>query len=190
MDTDLEGMAENFRQKYQIKFPFILYAGRKDEGKNIYTLLKYFQEYRLRNHSDLKLVLIGGGKIQLNNKLQDIVIDLGYVDKQDKYDAYAASLVLCQPSKHESFSYVIMESWLCGRPVLVHEECAVTRDFVVRSQGGLYFSDYFEFEGCINYLLDHKDISAKMGENGCYFVTNNFDWKIVMKKYIDFLKKL
>lgn len=86
MDTDLEGMAENFRQKYQIKFPFILYAGRKDEGKNIYTLLKYFQEYRLRNHSDLKLVLIGGGKIQLNNKLQDIVIDLGYVDKQDKYE--------------------------------------------------------------------------------------------------------
>ena len=47
------------------------------------------------------------------------LIDLGFVPIQDKYDAYAAAELLCQPSKHESFSYVIMESWLCERPVLV-----------------------------------------------------------------------
>ena len=55
--------------------------------------------------------------------------DLGFVDIQDKYDITAAATLLCQPSKNESFSIVIMESSLCGRPVLVHEACEVTKHF-------------------------------------------------------------
>ena len=54
----------------------------------------------------------------------------------------AAASLLCQPSHNESFSLVIMESWLCGRPVLVSSQCAVTKDFAKRSNGGLYFKDY------------------------------------------------
>ena len=44
----------------------------------------------------------------------------------------AAASLLCQPSHNESFSLVIMESWLCGRPVLVSSQCAVTKDFAKR----------------------------------------------------------
>ncbi|MGN1089275.1 MAG: glycosyltransferase family 4 protein, partial [Huintestinicola sp.] len=162
--------------------------GRKDMGKNVHTLVKYYSEYIKRQSSELKLVLIGGGNIELPEELvrNNRIIDLGFVDIQDKYNAAAAAELLCQPSKNESFSLVIMESWLCGRPVLVHNDCAVTKNFVCESDGGLYFSDYFEFEGCVNYITAHKDTAAQMGQNGKDYVCGNFSWDVIIEKYLGF----
>ena len=190
MDTDLTSDAAAFRKKFGISEPFIIYAGRKDAGKNVHTLVKYFSEYRKRRVTDLKLVLIGGGEIQIPADVRDHVIDLGFVDRQDKYDAIAASEFLCQPSKNESFSLVIMESWLCGRPVLVHEKCAVTANFAREAEGGLYFNDYFEFEGCTDFFLSKKDTAAQMGRNGCAYVKKNFDWDIIVDKYKEFFNNM
>ena len=190
LDTGLVYDEERFRAKYDIWEPFILYAGRKDVGKNIYTLIRYFAEYKKRNKNNLKLVLIGGGSVKLPKSVHGDVYDLGFVPIQDKYDAYGAALTLCQPSKHESFSCVIMESWLCKRPVLVHKGCDVTKHFAVTSQGGFYFDNYFEFEGQVNYYIEHPDTASKMGENGRKFVLENFDWDIVTRKYIDFFEGL
>lgn len=74
-----------------------------------------------------------------------------------------------------------MESWLCGRPVLVHEACEVTKHFAVDSNGGLYFGNYPEFEHCVNYILEHPNEASQMGKNGCKYVKENFDWKVVIK---------
>ena len=101
-------------------------------------MLDYYHEYLFRRNTNLKLVLLGGGDITIPRALKEHVIDLGFVPIQDKYDAYAAAELLCQPSKHESFSYVIMESWLCERPVLVHKDCNVTQNFAAASNGGLF----------------------------------------------------
>ena len=190
MDTDISYDKERFYSKYHIEDPFIVYAGRKDEGKNIYTLIRYFEKYKERMGNHLKLVLIGGGKVEIPDAIKGDVHDLGFVDRQDKYDIIAASQLLCQPSKNESFSIVIMESWLCGRPALVHRDCEVTKHFVQDSNGGLYFSDYMEFEGCVNYILDHPEEAKAMGENGCRYVKEHFDWPVVVKKYQDFFKRV
>lgn len=185
MDTDIKPDADAFRKKFGIDSPFIVYAGRKDKGKNVHTLVQYFSEYLKRRDTDLKLVLMGGGSIELPDELvrQKRIIDLGFVDIQDKYNGQAAAEFLCQPSKNESFSLVIMESWLCGRPVLVHEDCAVTRNFASESNGGLYFGNYFEFEGCTDYILEHKNMAWQMGSNGRDYVRRNFDWDVIVDKY-------
>ena len=94
------------------------------------------------------------------------------------------------PPKNESFSLVIMESWLCGRPVLVHDHCEVTKNFARESNGGLYFEDYFEFEGCTDYFLNNKDIAGKMGQNGKNYVVRNFDWNVIIKRYREFFEKI
>lgn len=190
MNTDLNFDAQRFREKYHIEGPFVLYAGRKDVGKNVYALIKYFSEYEARHSEKLKLVLIGGGTVQIPENIREDVHDLGFVEIQDKYDAYAAALALCQPSKHESFSYVIMESWLCERPVIVHEGCDVTKDFAVQSNGGLYFHNYFEFESVVDYYLQYPEKARMMGLQGKQFVLDNFKWDIVVDKYIRFFKKL
>ena len=191
MDTNICADAHAFRKAYRIQKPFLLYAGRKDAGKNVHTLLRYFAEYKQRHgDSDLQLVLIGGGSIEIPASVRDDVYDLGFVSKQDKYDAMAAAELLCQPSHNESFSLVIMESWLCGRPVLVHSQCAVTRDFARRANGGLYFRNYFEFEGCVQYILTHPEQARTMGQNGGAFVRENFDWDVIVEKYRAFFAKL
>ena len=191
VDTDFTCDAARFRSKFGIEEDFILYAGRKDEGKNIYLLLDYFREYRLRHKdSRLKLVLIGGGEVTIKDDIKSEIIDLGYVDRQDKYDACAAALTLCQPSIHESFSIVIMESWLCGRPALVHADCDVTRCFASRSNSGLYFKDYYEFEGCIDFFLNNPETASEMGRTGREFVLSNFTWDVIVKKYTDFFEEV
>ena len=192
MDTDIKPDADAFRKKFGIDSPFIVYAGRKDKGKNVHTLVQYFSEYLKRRDTDLKLVLMGGGSIELPDELvrQKRIIDLGFVDIQDKYNGQAAAEFLCQPSKNESFSLVIMESWLCGRPVLVHSGCPVTRNFVSESDGGLYFGDYFEFEGCTDWILRNREKAALMGRNGGDYVRSNFAWDVIVEKYKKFFAEV
>lgn len=192
MDTDITADPGAFREKFGIKDKFILYAGRKDEGKNVHTLIRYFEEYSKTHKSDLKLVLIGGGDIDIpaGMILDKKIIDLGFVDRQDKYNALAAAEFLCQPSRNESFSLVIMESWICGRPVLVHEDCAVTRNFVSESNGGLYFSNYFEFEACTDYIINNSNTAWHMGSNGKDYVKRNFDWDVIVDKYKKFFREI
>ena len=53
--------------------------------RNIYTLIKYFGEFTRRNpDKNLKLVLIGGGDINIPENIKDKVVDLGFLDIQDK----------------------------------------------------------------------------------------------------------
>lgn len=188
LETTITGDSERFRKKYNINDPFILYAGRKDETKNVHVLLKYFAQYQEEYKNELKLVMIGPGKLPIPKSCEASVYDLGFVDIQDKYDAYAAATTLCQPSKNESFSFVIMESWLMERPVLVHRACKVTRNFVKEANGGFYFSNYYEFAEEVEYLLKNKDIAKVLGKQGRNYVLKHFTWDIIIRKYIQFFE--
>ncbi len=184
VDTDWCADPKRFREKYGWEdTPFLLYAGRKDAGKNVDTLVQYFAEFKKRNPGLLKLLLLGGGKIDIPQEAKGDIVDLGFLPLQDKYDAYAACTAFCNPSLMESFSIVIMESWLATRPVLVHGACAVTRHFAITSEGGLYFENYFEFEGALRYLLEHPQMADQMGQNGRKFVLENFSWEKIVEKY-------
>jgi glycosyltransferase involved in cell wall biosynthesis len=183
VDTDINYSEKRFRDKYGIREDFILYAGRKEIGKNVPLLVDYFCKYKQENNNDVKLILIGSGTMTISNKYKNDIIDLGFVPKQDKYDAYAASTVLCQPSLNESFSIVMMESWLCGRPVLVNAYCEVTRDHCMKCNGGLFFENYEEFEECINFFLHNSKIAQKMGMMGKRYVLDNYSWDVIITKY-------
>lgn len=187
IDMDFAYEPDRFREKYGIKNDFILYAGRKEAGKNVPLLIDFFCRYKKHKKNELKLVLIGSGTIKIPSENKNDIIDLGFVPLQDKYDAYAAATFLCQPSLNESFSIVIMESWLCKSPVLVHGDCAVTKDHCIKCNGGLYFNDYYEFEGCLDFYLENPETRKIMAENGMSYVVGNFSWDKIVEKYIEFL---
>lgn len=180
VDTEIQYDAGRFRQKHGLATPFVLYAGRREAGKNTPLLLDYWRRY---GRPDVKLVLMGSGEVAIPAGLRDRVIDLGFVTRPDKYDAYAAAAVLCQPSLHESFSIVMMESWLTGRPVLVHGDCAVTREHCQQANGGLYFTNYEEFAATLDYLLDHPAAADQMGRQGRRYVLANFRWEVIVERY-------
>ena len=139
VDSKISFDGARFRKKYAIEGPFILYAGRKDSTKNVPLFIDYFLRYIQRSANELKVVLIGPENKEIAQEKSDCIIDIGFVPLQDKYDAYDASFLLCQPSTNESFSLVIMEAWLTSTPVLVHSDCSVTRDHCVSKWGWAFF---------------------------------------------------
>ena len=183
IDATQTAKGDRFRQKYGLDRPFVLYAGRREAGKNTPLLLDFWQRYVQSETRDVKLVLIGPGEVPLSPALESSVVDLGFVPEQDKLDAYAAADVFCQPSVHESFSIVLMESWLAGRPVLVHNGCAVNVEHCKKANGGLFFANFDEFRATLDYLLDHPDIATKLGQQGRRYVLQNYSWKKIIAKY-------
>ena len=182
VETEIEFDAKRFRSRFQTDDPFVLYAGRRDTTKNVHNLIAYFENYKLQNPSPLKLVLIGPAELPVANPSDDI-IDLGFVTEQEKRDAYAAAEVFCQPSLNESFSYVIMESWLCGTPCLVHEKCEVTHDHAVKSGGGLYFNSSSDFCKTLDLMLNDNNLNQRMAKAGRQYVLDNFAWKHIVDKF-------
>jgi glycosyltransferase involved in cell wall biosynthesis len=184
IDTDISGDGARFRHKYKLgDTPFVLYAGRRDSGKNTPLLLDYWRRYCRESGRKAKLVLIGSGQMSILPEEQPYILDLGFVPVQDKYDSFAAANLFCLPSINESFSIVIMESWLMETPVLVHGRCAVTRQHCQLANGGLYFDNYDEFSATVDYLLDHPETAATLGKQGRRYVLDNFQWPAIIQNY-------
>ncbi|NJL06468.1 MAG: glycosyltransferase family 4 protein [Chloroflexaceae bacterium] len=189
IDTHLHGNAARFRAAWQLgEQPFLLYAGRRDAGKNTPLLLEYFRRYR-QEGGQLRLVAIGGPGAPLPADLiaSGAALETGFLDEQAKFDAYAAADLLCQPSLHESFSIVMMEAWHNHTPVLVHSDCAVTSEFAELSGGGLHFRTYAEFAACVHWLQQHPRTTAQMGQSGAAYVQRNFTWAAVLERLLGFL---
>ena len=180
---------EAFRKKFNIEGDFMIYAGRIDENKCVNELFDYFAEYKKRNpKSDVKLVLIGKEIIKVP-KRKDI-ISLGFVDEQDKYDGMAAAKFLVLPSKFESLSIVVLEAMGLNKPVLVSGGCEVLKGHCRRSNAGLYYNDYYEFEGCMNYLFTKDDITSQMGANGVKYVADYYTWQKLTDAMEDGVKEV
>lgn len=177
---------ERFRRTFGLDGPFVLYAGRREAGKNTPLLLEYWSRFRRQEGAgrDIKLVLIGPGEIQVPDAVATSILDLGFVSSRDKQDAFAAADLFVMPSVHESFSISVMESWLAETPVLVHGACAVTREHCIESNGGLYFDNYDEFAATLLYMLDHPDEAAQMGRQGRQHVLATYDWDAVIPRYL------
>jgi glycosyltransferase involved in cell wall biosynthesis len=185
VDTEVRGNGATFREQHSLSAPFILYVGRRDETKNLPLLVRYFCTYKERDRSNLKLVLAGDGPVEIPVGFETELLDLGFLSEQAKHDAYAAATLVCQPSVKESFSIVIMEAWLQETPVLVHADCPVMVYHCLRSNGGLYFRDYREFEGCLSYLLGNPEMRRKMGQLGRRYVERNCRWERVVDRFVE-----
>ncbi len=179
--------SEDFRYKYK-QNDFIIYAGRIDEAKGCRILCEYFIQYKKETKSKIKLIFLGKQEMKIP-KHPDI-IPLGFVSEQDKFNGIKASKLLVMPSKYESLSIVLLESWLCDNPVLVNGKCDVLKGQCIRSNGGLYYTNYDEFRECLNLLLGSSQLREKMGKNGRRYVEKNYSWDIVESKYLKLLEKV
>ncbi len=171
--------------------PYLLYSGRKEQGKNLDLLIKYYSTWRQTNPENIcPLVLIGAGEINFLDSLPEGVIDLGFVTEEDKSLLFSRATLLCQPSVNESFSIVMMEAWQHSCPVLVHAQCSVTREHVVESSGGLYFANQNEFSAILNNILIDPTLSTNFGENGKLYVEEEYSWSAVLERFEEAIYKI
>jgi glycosyltransferase involved in cell wall biosynthesis len=167
---------------------YIVYAGRIDESKGCGKLFTYFQEYKKRNPGDLQLVLMGKAVMEVP-KDSDI-ISLGFVSEENKFTVMRDSVALVLASEYESLSIVVLESMALGRPVLVNGDCEVLKGHCIRSNAGLYFTGYFEFDYALNYLLSHPEQYAAMRENARQYTDANCRWEDIVGRISDLIESV
>jgi glycosyltransferase involved in cell wall biosynthesis len=171
---------ESFKSKYCLN-DYIIYAGRVEEGKGCVELFDFFIRYKSRNPSNLKLILIGKAIMQIPHNSD--IISLGFVSDSDKYNGMAGAKLLVQPSVNESLSIVVLESLALGIPIFVNGKSEVLQGHCRKSNAGLYYKTYNEFEGILNYLQSHTDIYSIMKLNGKKYVAENYNWIVVIEKF-------
>lgn len=176
--------ADWFRQEYGLSH-FMLYSGRLEDGKNVPLLLDYFTRYKAEHPAcPLALVLTGVGSIQSVKHHHPDIHFLGTLPEHVLPAVFAAATLLCQPSLYESFSIVLMESWLQERPVLVHADCPVTSAHVVASGGGHTFHDYTSFRDSLTYMLDNPAFADEAGQRGRSYVLEHYNWPLVTERLL------
>lgn len=181
-----EGMPKGYEQYHD----YVIYVGRVARGKNFRQLNRYFIQYKREHNTELKLLVLG--RVDNEEKLayHDDIIYLGYVSEEDKMVFMKNAQLLIMPSMYESLSLVILESMALGRPVLVNEDCEVLKGQCLRSNAGLYYSNYAEFEKALDYMLTDTDAYSQMAENGLEFVRNNYDWQCVVENVSSLIEEI
>ena len=170
-----EADATAFARRHGLTQPYVLYSGRQEEGKNTPLLLDYLHTYTERRQGSVHLVLTGSGEVPVPEKLRPYVLDLGFVSEQEKFEAMAGAVAFLHPSVNESFGIVLLESWLGGTPVMVHDKGEVLKWQCQRSGGGLWFRDYPEFEALLDRLIEDTRLNEALGAAGKQYVLNTYN---------------
>lgn len=160
---------------------YLVYAGRIDESKGCGELFEFFRRYKREQGGDLKLVLMGKPVMEIPENPD--IISLGFVSEEMKLAVMRDAFVLVLCSRFESLSMVVLESMLMGRPVLVTEKCAVLKGHCLRSGAGLYFDDYPDFAGALEWLRSHPEVYERMRELGKKYVREHYSWDVIIGKY-------
>ncbi|MBE6853421.1 MAG: glycosyltransferase family 4 protein [Ruminococcus sp.] len=177
---------ESFKKRHGLD-RYIIYVGRIDEGKNCPLLFRYFSEYKKRTGDDLKLVLMGKPVCDIPES--EDIISLGFVSEQEKFDGIAGAQMLVLPSRFESLSISVLEAMSLGVPVLVNGMCDVLKGHCIKSNGGLYYMNYFEFEGCLGYIRKNPRDLLAMGDNAEEYIEKNYRWDVITDRFSAFIEK-
>jgi glycosyltransferase involved in cell wall biosynthesis len=171
---------EGFRRRHGIDDRFVLFAGRREGGKNWETLLEMFAAACRDAGLPFRLVTIGHGRVRAPASVADRVVDLGYVPEHERDAAFAAADAYLQPSAYESFSRTMMEAWLAGTIVVATAESAVNRWHCERSQAGLLYDDVYEFTQCLRFVAEAPEAAAEIAAAGRGYVLAHYTWPPVL----------
>ena len=172
--------ADEFRLKFDIRGPFVLYVGQQFRYKGIGALLDAAQLV-WRRHPDVSFVFIGP-QTKYSRAIFSTVSDrrirnLGEVDLVSKTAALACCEFLCLPSAQESFGGVYVEAWSLGKTVVGGRIPAIA-ELVTEGQDGLLSSQNPpELADTISLLLASPERCRKMGNAGARKVETRYTWE-------------
>jgi glycosyltransferase involved in cell wall biosynthesis len=122
---------QRIMERYQIDYPFLLYAGNIRSHKNVPRLVEAFAVVRgqLAGHpvyKDLRLVIIGDTISQypavrqtvIKSRVEHLVRFLGFVPLETLRCFYESAAAFVFPSRYEGFGLPPLEAMACGTPVV------------------------------------------------------------------------
>jgi glycosyltransferase involved in cell wall biosynthesis len=172
-----------FCARHDVKPGYLMYAGRREEGKGVGRLFDLYRGYVDKVPRPRPLALIGRGPLAIPEDLRPHIIDFGFLPDTDMAPAYAAAGVFVHPSRMESLGMVLLEAWNAGTPALVDAHSPVLMEHCVNSGGGLWWSSPAEFIEAVEILTEDEDIAAAVAARGREYVQDVFRWDAVRARF-------
>jgi glycosyltransferase involved in cell wall biosynthesis len=167
---------------------YLVYVGRIEPEKGCAVMIDHFLRYQRETRANLTLALLGRSTMPI---AENVYLQLlGVTTEAEKLAAIGKARALVMPSRHESLSMVVLESWMMGRPVLVNGDCEVLRGQVLRANGGLYYRRYEEFAAAVSILRAEPLLADALGGQGQAYFEANYSWDVVLGKYESLLAKV
>ena len=182
--------------RYQVNYPFILYAGNIKPQKNIPRLIEAFSVLRteLSEHEqyrDLRLIIIGDEitrhpevrRAASQGRCLQVIRFLGYVPFDTLRAFYESAAAFAFPSLHEGFGLPPLEAMACGTPVMTSNVSSLPE---VVGDAALTVSpdNLFEIAHGLREVLLNETLRAELIEKG-YRQVRRFSWERTAREVLE-----
>jgi len=124
---------QEFREKYDIAGPYVLFVGTVEPRKNLPRLLRAFELAVTRERLPHRLVVVGAagwktGPVRTayqGSSVRERINFVGYLSDADLPSAYSGADAFVYPSLHEGFGLPPLEAMACGTPVVTSNSTAL-----------------------------------------------------------------
>ncbi len=180
----------NFREKYEIEEEMILFVGQPIPRKGPEYLVQAMKQV-IKKFPNVKCVFVGYKK---NNEIENLCHKLGldkniefigFLDEQEKIDAYKSADVFVLPTLYEGFGIVFIEAMASGCPIITTNVAGIP-EIVENNKNGLLVEpkNPDKLANAIIKILSNKTMRNKFISNN-YKKVKDFDWNKLVKLYED-----
>jgi glycosyltransferase involved in cell wall biosynthesis len=186
-------------ERYQINYPFLLYAGNIRKHKNIPRLVEAFAVVReqLASHpvyKELRLVIIGDTISQfpavrqavIKSRVESVVRFLGFVPFETLRCFYESAAGFVFPSRYEGFGLPPLEAMACGTPVVTSNVSSlpeVVGDAAIQVNP----ENVFDIAHGISDLLLDEELRARLIRRGREQAAR-FSWNWTARQVLEIYK--
>jgi glycosyltransferase involved in cell wall biosynthesis len=191
-DADRQILAE----RYLIKYPFLLYAGRISPPKNLVRIIEAFSALKAElekegKFPDLKLIIIGDEvskhpdlrRTVIRSGVQNDVRFLGFIPIEMLRVFYDAAKVFVFPSLYEGFGLPPLEAMAHGTPVVTSNTSSLPE--VVGNAAVLVNPEnVFEIMRALLHLLVDQPARDEIKKR-CYEQAKRFSWDASARRILE-----
>jgi glycosyltransferase involved in cell wall biosynthesis len=188
-------------ERYQVTYPFLLYAGRISPHKNVVRMIEAFSALKTeleRDHlfPDLKLIIIGDDvsgnpdlrRTVIRSGVQNDVRFLGFVPIEVLRTFYDAAKIFVFPSLYEGFGLPPLEAMAHGTPVVTSNVSSLP-EVVGNAAVLVHPENVFEIMRALHRVLLDQPLRDKMRERGCRQAAK-FSWEKSVRRIMDVYREV
>jgi glycosyltransferase involved in cell wall biosynthesis len=183
-------------QRYQVNYPFLLYAGRISPHKNVVRMIEAFSALKTelekeQAYPDLKLIIIGDDvsgnpdlrRTVIRSGVQNDVRFLGFVPIEILRTFYDAAKIFVFPSLYEGFGLPPLEAMALGTPVVTSNVSSLP-EVVGNAAVLVHPENVFEIMRALHRVLLDKELRERMKERS-YRQAAKFSWEKSVQRLVE-----
>ncbi|MET0204722.1 MAG: glycosyltransferase, partial [Casimicrobiaceae bacterium] len=177
-----------FRALHPSADPFVLVLGRKSGAKNYATIVAAVEAAN-RAGTRIDLVMIGPDDDGLPLEGRHVHY-LGSQPRAVVLGALAHCHCLANMSESESFGIVVVEAWMCGRPVVANGRNVAFADLIEHGCNGLLCQTVDEVTDALRRVVDEPHEAARLGAAGRAEALASYTWPRIAASINDVLLRV